>query len=121
MKETGFSPEARKYSLYSPLSVVDAISTGLIKNYWNNTESYEALAEYIRKDYDGLNRTMALLIDGGRVRVNNSTYQNDITTFHNKDDVLALLIHLGYLGYDSDTSEVFIPNREIMGVFRIAE
>lgn len=118
LKERGKPPEAHRYSLYSPLSVVNAVSTGHIMNYWNSTESYEALAEYIRRDYDGLKNIVALLMDGGRVKVDLSTYQNDMTTFHSKDDILALLIHLGYLGYDSETGEVFIPNQEIMDVFR---
>lgn len=115
---TGASPEAHQYSLYSPLSVVNAVSTGHIMNYWNSTESYEALAEYIRRDYDGLKNTVVLLMDGCHVKVDLSTYQNDMTTFHSKDDILALLIHLGYLGYDSETGEVFIPNQEILDVFR---
>ena len=118
LNRTGSSPKARKYSLYSPLSVVNALRYGVIRNYWNSTESYEALAEYIRRDFDGLKDTVALLMDGGKVHVDLSTYQNDMTTFHSKDDILALLIHLGYLGYESSTGEVFIPNKEILDVFR---
>ena len=34
--------------------------------------------------------------------------------------MLSLLIHLGYLGYDDERSEVFIPNREILDEFRTA-
>ncbi len=30
------------------------------------------------------------------------------------DDVMTLLVHLGYLAYDSIKSEAFIPNKEIM-------
>ncbi|MBO6147713.1 MAG: AAA family ATPase, partial [Lachnospiraceae bacterium] len=41
-----------KISLYCPLSVVDALTTGRIMNYWNKTETYEALAEFIRRDFD---------------------------------------------------------------------
>lgn len=37
---------------------------------------------------------------------------------YGRDDVLALLIHLGYLGYDSQTHEVFVPNREVLDEFR---
>ena len=36
-----------------------------------------------------------------------------MTTFRSEDDVLTLLIHLGYLGYDSNNKAVFIPNGEI--------
>ena len=106
------------FSIYSPLSVVKAMLNGIIQNYWNKTETYEALAAYIRKNYDGLQDAVALLMDGGRLKIDTSSYQNDMMTFHQKDDVLALLIHLGYLGYDDETSEVFIPNREILDEFR---
>ena len=84
-------------SIYSPLSVLESMITGRIQNYWNKTETYEALAEYIRRDYDGLKDAVALLMDGGRLRIDTSTYQNDMTTFHGRDDVLSLLIHLWYL------------------------
>ena len=114
----GKAPDAKRYALYSPLSVVKSIRTGIIQNYWNKTETYEALAEYIRKDYDHLQDAVALLMDGGRLKIDTSTYQNDMTTFSCKDDVLSLLIHLGYLGFDSDASEVFIPNKEILDEFK---
>ena len=107
-----------KFSIYSPLSVVESMTTGVIKDYWNKTETYEALAEYIRKDYDGLKEAVALLMDGGRLAIDTSTYQNDMTTFTGRDDVLSLLIHLGYLGFDDERSEVFIPNREILDEFK---
>ena len=117
-KETGKAPEAKRYDLYCPLSVVNAVRTGKIQNYWNKTETYEALAEYIRMDYDGLKESVALLMNGGKLHVDTSGYQNDMTTFTCRDDVLSLLVHLGYLGYDDETSEVFIPNKEILDEFR---
>ena len=40
-----------------------------------------------------------------------------MVTFHGKDDVFTLLVHLGYLAYDFDTSKVFIPNNEVKGEF----
>ena len=114
----GKEVEAKRYSIYSPLSVVEAITSGIIQNYWNKTETYEALAEYIRMDFDGLKETVAVLMDGGRARIDISTYRNDMTSFYSKDDVLTMLIHLGYLGYDTDTKEVFIPNHEILDEFK---
>ena len=107
-----------KTALYSPLSVVEAMLNGDIKNYWNKTETYEALAEYIKKDYDGLQEAVTLLMDGAKIRIDTSTYQNDMTTFYGRDDVLSLLVHLGYLGYDDETDEVYIPNKEILDEFR---
>ncbi|MBR6221840.1 MAG: AAA family ATPase [Lachnospiraceae bacterium] len=105
-------------SVYSPLSVVKAVSSGIIQNYWNKTENYEALAEYIRMDYDGLKDAVAFLMDGGRLKVNIQKYQNDMTTFESSNDVLVMLIHLGYLGYDIETKEAFIPNKEILDEFK---
>ncbi len=115
---TGREQAPVHYSIYSPLSVVKAVSTGMIQNYWNKTENYEALAEYIRMDYDGLKDAVALMMDGGRVQADISTYQNDMTTFHRRDDVFAMLIHIGYLGYDLEHKEVFIPNKEILDEFK---
>ena len=117
-KETGKEKESNRYSIYSPLSVVKAIRNGLIQNYWNKTENYEALAEYIRMNYDGLKDSVALMMDGGSVKVDIGTYQNDMNTFNSKDDVLALLINLGYLKYDCATQEVTIPNKEILDEFK---
>lgn len=55
---------------------------------------------------------------GSRVPVHTSTFLNDFVSFHNADDVLTLLIHLGYLTYDSTTGETYIPNKEISDAFK---
>ncbi|MBO4373890.1 MAG: AAA family ATPase [Lachnospiraceae bacterium] len=117
-KATGKEIPARHYQIFSPLSVVKAVTTGYIQNYWNKTENYEALAEYIRMNLDGLKDAVALMMEGGSVKADISTYQNDMTTFTCRDDVFALLINLGYLKYNSETTEVSIPNREILDEFK---
>lgn len=117
-EKTGKTKEAKRYSIYSPLSVLKAVKTGYIQNYWNKTETYEALAKYINMNYSGLKDVVALLMDGGNVKVDISTYQNDMTTFSSRDDVLALLINLGYLKYDFETGMAAIPNKEIYDEFR---
>ena len=38
----------KNYSMYSPKSVVDAMLSGFFDNYWNQTETYEALKIYIK-------------------------------------------------------------------------
>ena len=40
-----------------------------------------------------------------------------MTTFDTKDDVLTLLIHLGYLGYNSSDHTCYIPNKEVIDSF----
>ena len=110
--------EGNLFSIYSPVSVVNSALNGNLCNYWNETETAEALKEYIRRNYDGLKEDVAVLMQGRRIPCDVTTYQNDMTTFHSKDDIFTLLIHLGYLGYDSVTKEIFIPNREVEDVFR---
>lgn len=112
------NPGQEKWSIYSPLSVVKAIQTGRIQNYWNQTETYQALSEYICRNYDGLKEDVAVLMAGNRISVSIDNYQNDMTTFHSKDDIFTLLIHLGYLAYDIDKKEVYIPNNEILAEFK---
>jgi hypothetical protein len=104
-------------AVYNPLSVVKAVSSGVLKSYWTQTETYEALREFIVMDYDGLRDKVALLLAGEHLPVDIGNFSNDMTTFESADDVLTLLIHLGYLGYDAERGEVFIPNREISAEF----
>lgn len=99
--------------VYNPHSVVMAISSGRFDTYWNQTETYEALKIYITMNFDGLRDSIIKLLAGERQMVNTKTFSNDMTSFHSADDVLTLLVHLGYLGYDNSTEEVFIPNQEI--------
>jgi hypothetical protein len=40
-----------------------------------------------------------------------------MTSIKSKDDVLTLLIHLGYLAYDANHEEVYIPNEEVRREF----
>ena len=104
-------------SAYNPNSIVRAMWSGRFSDYWNQTETYEALRIYIDMNFDGLRDSILKLMAGGRQVIDTGSFQNDMTTFANADDVMTLLIHLGYLGYDFDTKEVFIPNREIMQEF----
>ena len=82
-------------------------------SYWTQTSAAESLMGYISLDFDGLGRTMAELIGGVKVKVNTDGFANDLVTFRDKNDVLILLIHLGYLAYDENTQKVYIPNEEI--------
>ena len=53
------------------------------------------------------------MLAGERVQVNIGTFSNDMTSFQGKDDVLTLLIHLGYLSYHWPDKTVIIPNKEV--------
>ena len=101
------------YSIYSPKSVVDAMLSGVFDNYWNQTETYEALKVYIQMNFDGLKDAIVRMLAGDRIQINTGTFSNDMTTFQNRDDVLTLLVHLGYLSYRWQDKTVSIPNKEV--------
>lgn len=60
------------------------------------------------------------MLGGGRAAVNTRSFKNDMRNLGTKDDVLTLLVYLGYLAYDSGNREAFIPNREIAEEFENA-
>lgn len=100
--------------VYNPRSVVQSMLSRKYSTYWNRTETFEALKFYIDMNYDGLREDVIALMSGESRKVDVEHFVNDMPTFHDKDDVLTLLIYLGYLGYAADTGSVFIPNREIL-------
>lgn len=107
----------RGISIYNPRSVVMSMTGHDFDSYWTRTETYEALKVYIQMDYNGLKNAVIQMIAGEKVTINPAKFQNDMTTFKSADDVLTLLVHLGYLTYDFNTKQVWIPNKEIMQEF----
>ncbi len=94
-------------------SIVDAMTEEEYTSYWTSTETYEALQIYIDLDMDGLKETIISMLGGISCEIDTGSFQNDMTSFKSKDDVLTLLVHLGYLAYDEQTHSVFIPNEEV--------
>ena len=107
-------------SVYSPRSVVNAMRFRKIGNYWNQTETFEALQWYIDLNFDGLRDDVLQMMAGKKIPVNTGSFTNDMTTFRTEDDVLTLLIHLGYLGYEEQNKYVFIPNAEVQSEYASA-
>ena len=77
------------------------------------TGTYESIIPLINKNFDGLKTAVIAMISGDEVNVRTATFQNDMITFRNKDDVLTLLVHLGYLAYNQKRQTAYIPNEEI--------
>lgn len=108
---------ANVHSVYSPRSVIEAVLSGICDSYWNQTETFEALKIYIDMNFDGLKDDVLSMMVGEKVSINTGGFTNDMVTFHTKDDVLTLLIHLGYLAYDFEDKCVYIPNNEVRGEY----
>lgn len=102
-------------SIYNPRSVVMSMTGHDFDSYWTSTETYEALKVYIQMNFDGLREKVIDMIAGEKVNVNTGKFQNDMSTFNSADDVITLLVHLGYLTYND--GKVWIPNSEVQQEF----
>lgn len=115
----GYSfPKAK--SIYNPNAIMRCMESGEYLNYWTKTESFESLKFYIDMDFDGVKQALVQMLAGESVKVNTISFQNDMSIVNTKNDLLTLLIHLGYLAYNSENSTVRIPNNEIKDEFYAA-
>lgn len=108
---------SRIKSVYNPNSVMEAIKSEEFGSYWTQTETYAALQFYIDLDEDGLKQAIMQMIGGASVKIDFGSFQNDMTTIKSRDDVLTLLVHMGYLAYNSSSESVHIPNEEVREEF----
>ena len=104
-------------ALYNPYSVMESIKSGDYSSHWRKTSAAENLITYINMNEEGLQEDIMKLLSGENLRVNTRNFKNDFESFSSKDDVLTLLIHLGYLSYDKSSQRVRIPNEEIRQEF----
>jgi hypothetical protein len=106
--------------IFSPMSVSNALEDRFIGNYWTQSGTYESLKAYICMDFDGIKETVVQMLESPNYTktINSTRFQNDAHTFTTADDVFTLLVHLGYLGYNYITNEIFIPNKEVESIFR---
>lgn len=102
-----------EYQIYNPKAVVSVMLRGIFRSYWSKTGTYESILSLISMDFDGLRSAIIEMLSGASIEVDVTTFQNDMVSFHNKDDVITLLIHLGYLAYNQNKRAAFVPNEEI--------
>lgn len=100
-------------SIYNPYSVMEAISRGRCGNFWSKTGAYDSVSTYIEMNFEGLRDDIINMLAGGRCSVDTTGFSNDMHDVRSKDDVLTVLIHLGYLSYDQVEEECYIPNKEV--------
>lgn len=108
-----------EYHVYNPKAVVSVMERGVFRSYWSKTGTYEAILPLINMDFDGLRTAIIQMLSGASVEVDVNSYQNDMLSFKCKDDVITLLIHLGYLAFEPNRG-AFIPNEEIRQEFLVA-
>ena len=103
--------------IFNPYSVMRAINEEEYGSYWTTTGVYDSVITYIQMNYDGLKDDIIRMLSGEHVYVNTTKFQNDLRIVKNRNDVLTVLIHLGYLAYDCDAKECYIPNKEVADEF----
>ena len=103
--------------IYNPRAVISVMDRGNFQSYWSQTGTFESIRPYIDMDFDGLKTSIIEMISGASIEVDTSFFQNDMVSFIDKEDVLTLLIHLGYLAYDQKKKTAYIPNEEIRQEF----
>ncbi len=102
-------------SMFNPSSVVKALACGECDSFWATTGAFDAVADYIKMNYEGLKDDIIFMLGGGKCPVDTTGFENDMAEVKNKDDVFTVLIHLGYLSYDKNERKCYIPNREVAG------
>lgn len=102
-------------SMFNPNSVIQAVYSHRCRSYWASTGAFEAVAHYIQMNFERLKDDVINMLGGGRCKVNPTKFQNDMSIISSKDDVLTVLIHLGYLSYNWRKNECYIPNLEVAG------
>ncbi|MBP3197211.1 MAG: AAA family ATPase [Butyrivibrio sp.] len=109
---------AEAKSVYNPYSVMSSLRMKSYESFWQKTTAAESLPAYINLNFEGLQDDIVRLIAGEKLEVNVNGFENDVKSFKNKDDVITLLIHLGYLAYDNNDRTVRIPNKEVQSEFQ---
>ncbi|MCI8694029.1 MAG: AAA family ATPase [Lachnospiraceae bacterium] len=104
-------------SIYNPYSVMCAVREQKCRSYWRRTSAAESLMTYINMDFEGLQEIVARLISGEEIEVRTNRFENDFETFRSRDDVLTLLIHLGYLTWNEEEGTAHVPNEEVRAEF----
>ena len=102
-------------SIFNPNSVMQALRSRRCRSFWAATGAYDAVAHYISMNYDGLKDAVISMLAEERCKVNPTKFQNDMSIIRSKDDVFTVLIHLGYLSYNWQKNECYIPNKEVAG------
>ena len=88
--------------------------------YWTKTESFESIKKYIGMNFDGLKDKIIQMLEGALQPVRVSKFNNTMHELNGAEDVITLLIHLGYLGYDENNKAAFIPNEEVRQLLECA-
>lgn len=99
-------------SMFNPHSVKEAIYRARCHDVWKGTSAIADISDYIRSNFDGITTTLFSLLNGEKYNVDITKIDEDISSVNNKEQILGILIHLGYLSYNIKTEDCFVPNKD---------
>lgn len=103
----------KEKSMFNPNSVIMSLMQDECRSFWASTGAYDRVVSYIEMNFDGLKDDIISMIAGDTCPVRVAKFSNDMHDIKCKDDVLTVLIHLGYLAYNPVERECYIPNMEV--------
>ena len=110
----------REKSMFNPFSVMQSILFRNYNSYWSKTASFMAIETYLHTDVDNVRTKIIEMMSGGTEVIEPASFRNDMKNIETSDDVMTLLVHLGYLSYEPETQRVRIPNTEVAIEFKNA-
>ncbi len=105
-------------SMFNPNSVMENAEAKTYASFWSKTASFALVNRYIQIDADNVKQRILRMINGESISVDITNFRNDIKNVETYDDVLTLLIHLGYLSFDPENGTARIPNTEVLTEFK---
>ncbi len=103
----------------SPLSVSRAMENGEYSDYWSQTSTFWVVLDAMKDSGHDFTDVIIRLLQGEHIHISVGSFQNTVTDFLFRDDVLTYTTLLGYLAYDANEKECYIPNAELRGQWQL--
>lgn len=98
--------------IFNPRAIMTLMTTRIYQSYFNETDQ-SLLIKAKLSLFSGLKEDLCALVNGSSLKdIDITRFNNERSVYTNKDSVIVYLIHLGYLAYNAEQYEVFIPNEE---------
>lgn len=106
-------------NVFHSSSVIKAVNTKQFKDFGGTFPFLSKISSFIDSNLEGIKSDLIKLLSSQKLEVITTNFNNKIDGIKCKDDLLTLLIHLGYLSaqrdqYDPSISHIRIPNLERM-------
>lgn len=102
--------------IYNPRSIVCALTNNQLRNYWTSSGPYDEIFYYIKENVSEIREDFVLMISGERVEAKMQEYAATAKVLNTKEQIYSAMVIYGLLTYED--GEVFIPNKELMDLFK---